>query len=65
MSSTGDKFNDLYSLSKRLQSKPKQDRTSEEIEYEKYRNECTFAPSNVRGRNSSRTLQNNTHEPNL
>lgn len=31
-----------------MQAKPKQDRTTEEIEYEKFKDECTFAPNSQR-----------------
>lgn len=33
--SGGDRFNDLYNLAKRMHQKPKVDKTTEEIEYEK------------------------------
>lgn len=46
MAQTGDKFNDLYELSKKINKmQPKEDRTSEEIEYEKNKDACTFAPN--------------------
>jgi hypothetical protein len=45
MSHSGDRFNDLYNLAKRMQQKPRQDKTSEEIEYEKNKDECVFAPN--------------------
>jgi hypothetical protein len=45
ISHTGDKFNDLYLLAKVQQNKQKQDKTSEELEYEKNKEECTFAPN--------------------
>lgn len=45
MSNTGDKFNDLYNLAKRLHAKPKKDKTAEEVEFEKFKEECTFAPN--------------------
>ena len=43
--SSGDRFNELYTLAKRLQSRPKTDKTTEEIEFEKAREECTFIPN--------------------
>lgn len=45
MPQTGDKFNDLYELGKKLNKLPKQEKTTEEIEYERSKNECTFAPN--------------------
>ena len=45
MPSSGDKFTDLYLLSKKLKSLPKQEKTSEELEFEKNKEECTFAPN--------------------
>ena len=39
---SGDKFTELYNLAR--QQRPKTDKTSEEVEYEKNREECTFAP---------------------
>ena len=45
MPQTGDRFNDLYTLAKKLQQRPKEDKTSEEIEYEKNAGQCTFAPN--------------------
>lgn len=45
---TGDRFNDLYTLAKKLQQKPKQDKTTEEIEFEKASGQCTFAPNIAR-----------------
>lgn len=45
MPQTGDRFNDLYTLAKKLQQKPKSDKTTEEIEFEKAQTECTFQPN--------------------
>ena len=56
MSNTGDKFNDLYNLAKRLHAKPKKDKTSEEVEFEKFKEECTFAPNSQRVKYQSETL---------
>lgn len=42
---SGERFNELYNLAKRLQTRPKTDKTTEEIEFEKAREECTFAPN--------------------
>ena len=43
---TGDKHSDLYSVSKKIEFlRPKVDRKTEEIEYEKNKNECTFKPN--------------------
>lgn len=42
---TGDRCSDLYNLAKRLQMKPKIDKTTEEIEYERAKEECVFAPN--------------------
>lgn len=43
MEKTGDKHNDLYALSKRIEFvKPKVDKTTEEIEFQKSKQECTF-----------------------
>jgi hypothetical protein len=41
----GDRFNDLYNLARRLQQKPKQDKTTEQIEFEKAQGELTFQPN--------------------
>lgn len=46
MEQTGDKFNDLYVLSKKIDFlKPKKDKTAVEIDFEKQRGECTFTPN--------------------
>lgn len=46
MEQTGDKFNDLYVLSKKIEFlKPKKDKTAVEIDFEKNRNDCTFTPN--------------------
>ena len=45
MEETGDKFNDLYVLSKKIDFiKPKRDKSSQELEFEKAKDECTFKP---------------------
>lgn len=45
MEQTGDKFNDLYVLSKKIDFlKPKRDKSTEDLEFEKGRSECTFKP---------------------
>lgn len=45
MPNTGNKFNDLYELSKNLQQvKVKADKTKQEYEYERNKDECTFRP---------------------
>ncbi len=62
MSQTGDKFNDLYNLAKRMQGKPKTDKTSEEIEFEKFKEECTFAPNSQRVKISSQVMRNQEPE---
>ena len=44
--STGNKHIDLHALSKKLDFvKPKRDKSTHEIEFEKNRDECTFKPS--------------------
>ncbi len=45
MPKTNNKCNDLYELSKRLQAKPKEDKTTDERDYERNKKECTFAPN--------------------
>lgn len=46
MEQTGNKFNDLYLLSKKIDFiKPKRDKSTDEIEYQKNKEECTFVPS--------------------
>lgn len=47
MPSTGNKFNDLYELSKIMkdQKKDVKEKTTEEHEFEKSHRECTFKPS--------------------
>ena len=45
MEQTGDIFNDLYVLSKKIEFiKPKQDKTTIDYEFEKSKEECTFKP---------------------
>lgn len=45
MEQTGDIFNDLYVLSKKIEFiKPKQDKTTIDYEFEKNKEECTFKP---------------------
>lgn len=45
MEETGDKFNDLYVLSKKIDFlKPKRDKSTEDLEFEKAKDECTFKP---------------------
>ena len=46
MEQTGDKFNDLYVVSKKIDFiRPKVDKSSAEYEFEKSRTECTFKPN--------------------
>jgi hypothetical protein len=46
MTQTGVKFNDLYNLSKKINSiQPKEVRTAEDIDYERNKDVCTFAPN--------------------
>lgn len=46
MPNTGNRFNDLFELSKILQPfKEKQDKSTADYEYEKMREECTFHPN--------------------
>jgi hypothetical protein len=40
-----DRFNDLYNLARRIQQRPKQDKTTEQIEFEKAQKELTFQPN--------------------
>jgi hypothetical protein len=54
MTQTGDKFNDLYMLGKKLNKRQKEDKTTEEIEFERNKDECTFAPNKDR---QMRTLE--------
>lgn len=59
MEETGDKFNDLYVLSKKIDFlKPKRDKSSQELEYEKAKDECTFKP---KVRRKSGQPRNNNH----
>ena len=45
MEQTGDKFNDLFVLSKKIDFlKPRRDRSTEDLEFERGREECTFQP---------------------
>jgi len=45
MPNTGNKFNDLFELSKKMQPyREKQDKSLVDYEYEKSRDECTFKP---------------------
>ena len=45
MPNTGNKFNDLYELSKNLQQHKKNiDKSTVEYEFEKSKDECTFKP---------------------
>lgn len=45
MEETGDKFNDLYVLSKKIDFlKPKRDKSAEDVEFERAKDECTFQP---------------------
>jgi hypothetical protein len=43
MPKTGNKFNDLFQLSKQLQ--PRQDKTPVDLDFDKSRDQCTFHPS--------------------
>ena len=46
---TGDRCNDLYELSKHLQQfKWRSDKSNEDYEYEKSKDECTFVPNIIR-----------------
>lgn len=46
MESTGNKFHDLYLLSQKIDFlKPRRDKSTNEIEYELYREECSFQPN--------------------
>jgi hypothetical protein len=46
MPNTGDRCNDLYVLSKAMnQNKSKIEKTKDECEYERYKEECTFKPT--------------------
>ena len=54
MEQTGDKFNDLYVVSKKIDFlRPKVGKTSNELEYEKSKNECTFQPKINKQKNES------------
>lgn len=45
MPNTGNKFNDLYELSKKMQPlKEHQDKSAQDYEYEKMKDECSFRP---------------------
>jgi len=49
MENTGNKFNDLYELSKKLkQHQIKTDKTNQDYEYEKSKDQCTFTPNLLR-----------------
>lgn len=49
MPNSGNKFNDLYELGKSMQLKRgRVDKTAEEAEFEKSRDECTFVPQTTR-----------------
>ena len=49
MNSTGDKFTDLYELSKTLQQfKWRKDKSRDDYEFEKDKEECTFVPNVTR-----------------
>jgi len=49
MESTGDKFNDLYTLQQRIDFiRPKVDKTTIDVEYEQQKSECIFKPNSVR-----------------
>ena len=46
MTNTGNKFNDLFELSKKLQPlKQKEDKNAVDYEFEKSRDECSFKPN--------------------
>eukprot|EP00347_Sterkiella_histriomuscorum_P024180 403332030 len=60
--SSGDRFNDLYNLAKRMQQKPKTDKTTEEIEFEKAKDECSFAPNRNKVNNQSEQLPTTQHD---
>lgn len=49
MPKTGNKFNDLYQLSKNLKEvKTSQDKSTVEYEFEKSKDECTFKPQTMK-----------------
>ena len=61
--STGDKHSDLHALSKRLEFiKPKRDKSTHDIEFEKSKEECTFKPTLGKGK-SSKNLFSSTMNP--
>jgi len=54
MEQTGDKFNDLYVVSKKINFlKPQIGKTRDELDYEKNRSECTFQPRINKQKNDS------------
>ena len=53
MEQTGDVFNDLYVVSKKIEFiRPRVDKTANEIEFEKGRGECTFRPDIAKSQRS-------------
>ena len=66
MPQTGNKFNDLFELSKNMkQIKNQTDRTTIEVEYEKNKGQCTFKPQinhNLTG-NAVNTVLNEKKSP--
>ena len=53
MEQTGDVFNDLYVLSKKIDFiRPRVDKTGNDIEYEQERNQCTFKPDLAKSQHS-------------
>ena len=58
MEQTGDKFNDLYVLSKKIDFlRPKRDKSTDDLEFERARQECTFQPQI-----SKKSKQSKQHE---
>ncbi|CDW71596.1 UNKNOWN [Stylonychia lemnae] len=57
-----DRFNELYNLAKNQKRMHKQDKTTEEIEYEKQKEECSFVPNVHKINNQSECLPPTQHE---
>lgn len=54
MSNTGNKFNDLYELSKKIQPiKDQLDKTKADHEYERVKDDCTFKPNILKSEESN------------
>lgn len=45
VTTSGNKFNDLYEMGRYYNKRLKADRDTEEIEYERNKDECTFTPN--------------------